>query len=346
VPGDDGPPTGGGLGPAPSGDLEPLDNGIILVHAASAPAFRLCFASEPDLAPQPDSKVMPEANVVGVEVGSAVRIAPLKGAPGKVLLFDEALIRQYYPEGQGSAASCSRLATFDVPSIEVGSVADDLSTGVHILALTGCPKSTIYRTYTADECGAGYDPAKGNLTIRHIPLPGYERTGISDLPAQIVHLSQPLENARAGSDLVVSFGSVGTTPEGARTTVASGLTLFGGAAPAEGPIALAYDTTDIAAYDEVGFRVSLAPPDGGPPQTLAEQSLATVQRLSSPTDVPPSYYATASNYVLLLLGDPAPKGTDGGPTTDELRAVHFLAVPVIQPKADGGATPDGGADGG
>src|SRR5690349_20110352 len=52
-------------------------SGVVLLHAAAFPAFRVCFENYPDLAPQPDTTTMPEANLVGVEVGSLVRIAPL-----------------------------------------------------------------------------------------------------------------------------------------------------------------------------------------------------------------------------------------------------------------------------
>src|SRR5262245_40618969 len=50
----------------------PTATGVLLVHAAGFPSFRLCFEHFPDQAPQPDENVMPEANVVGVEVGSLV----------------------------------------------------------------------------------------------------------------------------------------------------------------------------------------------------------------------------------------------------------------------------------
>ena len=65
---------------------------------------------------------------------------------------------------------------------------------------------------------------------------------------------------------------------------------------------------------------------------------------SGSRDVPPSYYGAASNYALLLLGDPDAKLQDGGPDKDDRRNLHFLAVPVIAPKGDAGT--DEPADGG
>src|SRR5688572_28450886 len=106
----DGTSSGGSLSdaasPSAGGDnkdyLAPTDNAVILVHAAGMPAYRLCFENEPDLRPQPDQETTPEANVVGVEVGSAVRLAPLRGKPGKIHVFNEALIRAY----AGTGLSC------------------------------------------------------------------------------------------------------------------------------------------------------------------------------------------------------------------------------------------------
>ena len=53
---------------------------------------------------------MPNANVVGVEVGSAVRIAPLKkGAPGVVYLLSEPVIRASYPPGVTNGPTCDTM---------------------------------------------------------------------------------------------------------------------------------------------------------------------------------------------------------------------------------------------
>jgi hypothetical protein len=67
-----------------------------------------------------------------------------------------------------------------------------------------------------------------------------------------------------------------------------------------------------------------------------------VQEQSSPLDVPSTYYRVASNYALLLLGDPrvTPTFTDGGPNPqyDQRKGVHVIAVPVLDPeRADAGS---------
>jgi hypothetical protein len=349
-----GTPAGGDAGfagasaPSSQKDLGPVDNGVILVHAAKTKAFRLCFQNELDLRPQPDSQVMPEANVVGVEVGSAVRLPPLRGAPGEVLLFEEALIRSLYPSFGGSNAglSCDELTTGEGTkglAVKLGPVATDLSHGVHLLVVRGCPSDPILPTvhkYSVAECGSDWTPA-GNLSVTEITLQGAMRPGDGILPAQLVNLSQPLQAASAGRDVVVSFGDLAQATT-LHTPVVTNPLLFGGAQPTQ-PAQLAYPSTNTAIYESLGFRVTFAAGgDAGSEVKVLDESLATIQKGSSPLDVPPTYYSAASNYALLLLGDPAPQLADGGADTDERRTLHLLAVPVIDPNSDAGAA-EGGA---
>ncbi len=50
-------------------------SGIIAIHASrNLPAFRLCFPDQANILPLPDDKLMPNANVVGVDIGAAVHI--------------------------------------------------------------------------------------------------------------------------------------------------------------------------------------------------------------------------------------------------------------------------------
>lgn len=329
-------------------DLVPTDNGVILVHAAGMPAFRLCFKNEPDLRPMPDQETMPDANVVGVDVGSAVRIPPLKRSPGEIYVFNESVIREYAGGGQkcGDLFNQSVINTaFKLPSIDT-----DYSKGVHLLVLKGCQGPTAVK-YTTAECGSDYKPddtspsnAKGNLSFLDITLTGAIRNG-NALPTQVLHLSQALEGARSGAELAVTFGDV-TMPSAPHASKAIAPTLFD-PTPKSLEESPSFDGADDAIYANVGFRVSLK--SGANPATIvARQSLADTQKLSAPREIPSTYYSAASNYVLLLLGSPAPKLLDGGPDPDPLKNVHLLAVPVIDPdKADGGAADGGGAvDGG
>jgi hypothetical protein len=330
-------------------DLVPTDNAVILVHAAGMPAFRLCFSNEPDLRPAPDLETMPDANVVGVEVGSAVRIAPLKGPPGEIYVFNESLIRQYAGTGQ----KCGDLIqtalvndAYKMPAIDT-----DYSKGVHLLVLKGCQGPTAVK-YTTAECGSNYKPddtsptnRAGNLSFLDITLTGANRTG-NELPTQVLHLSQALEGSRAGAELAVTFGDV-TTATAFHASSAINPKLFE-AIPTNLAESPSFDGADEKVYAEKGFRVTLKS-GTGTPTIVAQQSLADTQKLSAPREIPSTYYSAASNYVLLLLGSPAPKLLDGGPDPDPRRNVHLLAVPVIDPdQVDGGAdggTIDGGANG-
>lgn len=342
---------GADAGAAPSGALGPTDNGIILVHAAGAPAFRLCFQGDLDRLPLPDRQVMPQANVVGVEVGSAVRLAPLAVPPGEVYLFEEPLIRAFYPTfgGAGDGPTCQQLlSSGSIKPASLGRIDDDVSTGVHLLVVKGCIRQPVNGTFSPAECGADYNPDEGNLGIEKITLRGFFREQGAVLPTQVVQLSQALATAAAGQTLAVTFGDI-KNPQAQLTDVVAekDFGAFGEALPST-PVALPYDGTDDAVHASLGFRVELRPTDGGAVNRLDSQTLAEIQALSSPTDIPSRYYAAASNYVLLLLGDPnaKPQG-DAGP--DEREKLHIVAVPVIEPKPeDGGADLDGGAapDGG
>ena len=344
--------------------LVPVDNAVILVHAAKAQSFRLCFENESDRRPQPDSEVMPQANVVGVEVGAAVRLGPLRGAPGMVYLFEEPLIRAFYPAfgGAGQGPTCKNLLenmNLQTLAQPLGRIDTDLSKGVHLLAVRGCSSDSLgLQKRTVAECGADWTAKAGNLSVKDITLSGAMRPSPGILPAQVVNLSQPVEGARGTRPLRITFGDL-VTPGATQATVALNPPVFGSAQPPQ-PAALTYDATDTAIYASVGFRVTLGPlaggaPDGGPGSTeLLEESLARIQKLSSPRDVPPTYYAAASNYALLLLGDPNAKLPDGGVDSDDRRNLHILAVPVIETKDDndggdgtgnglGGGAVDGGS---
>lgn len=324
--------------PALGPNLGPTDNGIILLHAARMPAFRVCFEGQPKLRPLPDAELMPQANVVGVEVGSAVRIAPFEASSpktGTIKIFNEAFIRSLYPRDQATAGpDCEAL--LDVPAYATAAttlegVEADLSTGVHLLVLTGCPASVDGGvTYTKEECGPDYE-GTSTFKMTEQTLTGRQRTDPGNLPAEVIHLSRGVEAMRAGKSLVVSFGELGS---GAAHDSKAEDPPFAGA-----PVVFAseprFDPNDVSVYAKVGFRVSLGP------DALLEQSLADVQSLSAPRDIPTRYYAAASNYVLLLVGDPI--ADDAG--ADPRAGLHLLAVPVVSPKEDAGAeagAPDGG----
>lgn len=324
--------------PSQNGALAPTQTGVIVVHAAGVRSFRLCFENMPDLLPQPDAIAMPEANVVGVEVGSAVRIDPLSAPPGRVFLYEETVIRALYPAfgAPGRGPSCGELLQSSGPeAIEVGAITSDLSQGVHLLIVRGCPKAAPLRPYSTRECGTDYLESVGNLAIQERLLQPSLRPSASQLPVQVVHLSQALESARASKLIDVRFGDLSN--DAAMVDVSEAPPLFGDPQPST-PRTLDYAPDATAAYATHGFRVTLVDPGaiGAAGAVVLDQSLAAVQKLSAPRAIPPLYYAQASNYVLLLLGDPTPTLKDGGVDDDPLRSLHFLAVPVVAPEKDAG----------
>lgn len=324
--------SGGSVGNAPGADLAPVSNGVILVHAASTSSFRLCFKNFVQNKPTPEAALMPEANVVGVERGAAARIPPIKGSPGEVFLYDEQLIRHLYVNGGGP--TCETLITTGTASTSIGRVDEDLSTGVHLLIVTGCPKNDPLQTFSKAQCGDDWTDTKGNLHAKVVSLAPSTRRDKKILPAQVLHLSRDLESARGGRVLKVTFGDLLTGNHKSSATPE----INGAPVPIVEPPTI--DDSNPGVYKDLGFRVVVE--NGGTSgQTIyAQQSMADVQLLSAPREVPSTYYSVGSNYVFLLLGETAPKYYDGGADPDPNRNIHLLAVPVIDPAdEDAGVAP-------
>lgn len=299
-------------------------NGIVIVHAASFGAFRLCFEKHDDRRPIPSSDLLPESNLVGVEVGSAVRIDPIVGAPGKVYAFAVEDIDQYYPPGVAGPTCKNLLAS---PAFgdrhEVGTINDNLSFGVHLLVLRGS---------VADQ----------NLKLEKITLSAFTRPP-QTLPIQVVHLARGLEVRAANRKIGIGAGLVdggdgGLFLEGA---------LEGGVPVPQMPYELDYDPNDDGAYATSGFLVTLGAPldagldagDAGKREVILAQSLADIQRMSAPRALPGPWFNAGSNYVMLLLGNAEEKDAQA----DELERLHFLAVPVAAPPTSDAGEPVGDA---
>lgn len=329
---------------------EPTATGIIVVHSAAFPSFRLCFENFPDLVPQPDTNVMPEANVVGVEVGSLVRLDPMQ-APGTVYVIDEREVRS--PPGNTKAVKCGELLlppdkrtdrTLTMNNdYHVASVIDrPLGTGqVSVLTITGCGSRAFLDSLglSSAACGADWDPTSGNLEARVVDLnTTHEGATKATLPVQLFQMSRALDAFKGdGGALEVSFGELAPGSAPLDQPVAVGDLFTGGA-----QTTLMFDQSEQSApavYGTFGFRVTVA---STVVSITADQSLAAVQELSAPRALPTDYYLAGSNYALLLLGDPThePTYADGGanPLYNPRRSVHLLAVPVLDPaKADAGA---------
>lgn len=363
--GTDGPSTSADGGkdftPAPGNEASPQATGIVLVHAAAFPSFRLCFENFPDLRPQPDSRVMPEANVVGVEIGTLVRLDPMMQAPGTVYVVRESKVRTN-PE-DANPPTCGDL----IKEINEGAehplevnfdyqiaTSLDHSLGqdrVSVIAITGCGGTNILSLVDGNgaNCGDGWSSLSGNLKARTFDLSVARRKSESDLPVQLFQMSPELAALDAnGSPLTVTFGPLGTdagvppSDGGGKSDAGTqGDVPVGGLYQGGESTSLSFDQDSSQIYSELGFRIVAKN------VFSADQSLAAVQEFSAPRELPTSYYKAASSYALLLLGDPGHKPTlpndAPNPSYNPRRAVHLLAIPVIDPESRD-AGPDAGEE--
>lgn len=339
---------------APFGDAgaSPISaNGLVLVHAASFPAFRICFRGSPDEQPIPAADLMPASNLPGLDVGAAIRLAPRAGALGDAYVFREEAIRFLYFPSQAAGPNCGALlnSSSSIERFQVAAGLPNLSTGVHLLVLTGCANDTADPTATVQRCGATWKASTGNLALTNIPVTAFTRPSMTSIPIQLVQLSIDLQERANTQVLGLGFGPLDAGPP---TLVAQGVVPFAEAVP-DPPAVIDTKAIELSDFATNGVFITLGAQlsdagvpidagDAGPPQVVFSQSLADIQRRSSPRSLPPDWFATASSYVVLSVGEIDPRNPDGGPG-DERRGLHFLAVPLTVP--DGGSPPVSG-DGG
>jgi hypothetical protein len=311
-------------------------NGIVLVHAASYPAFRVCFDGALGARPLPDVDLMPDSNVVGIDVGTALRLPPFNGQLGRAFVFPELAIRSLYPAfgGAGIGPTCQELLLSNKGDLaEVGTIIDDLGSGVHALVLRGCRNATLDPQASVARCGDDWSAATGNLQLQVLPLIAYQRSAsVRGLPVQIVQLSPALATLGSGRSLGISFGELDRDGGPAPAPFIEGPVPFGQPVP-NPPAVIAYDPTELAAYATSGVFVTVGGLlDGGTPdagrQIVLAQSLQEIQQRSASRSLPSDWFAVASSYVVLSVGDPKPVLVDGGPDDDPRRALHLLAIPL------------------
>lgn len=371
----DGGETGASDGQGPDDGAVGPASGVVLVHAAAFPAFRLCFENYPDLVPQPDSAVMPEANVVGVEVGSVVRLPPLETPPGAVYVVDQREVRTSSRDPLdrkcGALLADTKYVSINRHYQLAGRVDRPLGVGhADVLAITGCGGAAWMNELAIPTTGCtAYDPKSGSLQALAIPLATTVPTTADRLPIEVVHLAPRLDDAArgAGEVLDLSFGALDRGGSGRLGQAVAVAPRFG---ELEAPTVLAVPPNDAAVFGSHGFRIALRRPgirsgDAGSPATdpdggdevasfVIDQSLADVQSLSLPQTVPTSYFGSPSNYVVFVVGDPRITRAlpDGGANAafDPRLGVHLLAVPVKDDRDAGalrgaiGDAGDGDAD--
>lgn len=339
----------GGVSAVPQG--APTSDGVLIVHAATFSSFRLCFSNHMDMAPQPDAKVMPQANVVGVEIGSIVRIDPIEDA-GTIYVIREPDIRNFSGD---TTKKCSDFIHKNDAGVDTGQLQAGVnyveakskdgkpfgSIGVKqadVLAISGCGSQNMIAKLDqvlADDadistCPADWKASLGGMGAAVVPLLAtIDKPTDTSIPIQLYNMA-PAVDALKGT-LKVDFGETGKQQE---------LPLAGTFEPGNARN-LEVDQTKEESYGQQSFTIKATIPSS-PDPIMATQTLADVQHLSSPNENPTTYYRAASNYALLVLGNPAhkPKLSNGDPNPayNPLRAMHILAVPVLDPtKVDAGA---------
>lgn len=345
-----------GDNPSPTGAGPQLANAVILVHAASFPPFRVCFGNMPDDQPTPNRELMPSSNVVGVEVGAAVRLPPLAGGgtqntPGTVRIYQEADIRGLYANGATGPDCKSLIEANPGLGLEIKPIETSLATGVHVLALMGCRPTSADPAASKARCGDTWTADKGNLALQPIELQPFGGGGTSSLPVRALLLSSSIAAAAQGKHVGISFGAVDTFGASVPSPFADRLALGELGAPST----INFTRSDPAVYAKQGFALSYGTAsdagviDAGadastPRQLVAKQSLAEVQSLSEPTAVPEDWYAPGrAGFVLLVLGDPDPRLPNGTADPDPTHAPHLLALPLESVQdSDAGTLPEAG----
>lgn len=337
--GDSGFPFGdGGVGP-------PIRaNAVVIVHAARLPAFRLCFtANAASSLPTPSQVLMPDSNIVGVEVGSAVRVPPIANAIGDVYAIPEEKIRPFYPPGTTAGPKCDViLSQYQDDAIKLGAIDQDISSGVNLLVVGGCLPSAKDPTASVARCGGTWNTASGNVSLKRIPITAYTRTRDDALPVQLMQLSPALAARANGQNITLAFGDL---EAGAPSPVITDPLALGALTPPI-PTVVQYTPNDTRTYLTTGFSVAIggtAPRDGGADagdagsirdggggEVIFRQSLADIGQLSSSRVLPSEWFSIASSYVLLLIGD------DSIPDGGSLDRFHLLAVPVARPNDEDG----------
>lgn len=355
----DGAPSGGkgDASEQSSGGSTPVGadvDGVIVVHASrNLPAFRVCFGNKPKLNPLPDSKLMPQSNVVGVEVGGAVHVGALHDRADDVAdgggpkvdsgALPDAAVADSGTVKPDAAVSSSQLYVFREEALRFrnqlcGDLLKDAglkvgtdywaldftapglfdSRGVYLLAVEGCV-SGADPSLNADSCGQPFTAGQQNLRARVISLSAPQnQTGA--FYAQTLVLSDPVRAAvRKGQVAGMYFGDLSS--DAMERFDGQNKVALDSVQPAS-PQKFAFPAKQES-YDKFGFR-------GVVGTAKVEQSMARTQELTSPQILPNDFYRLPSNFVVLVLGDPAASAKDPA------LGLHFLAIPVRDPDSHAG----------
>jgi len=304
---DGGPPT----------DANPVD-GVILVHASyNLPAARVCFDDREELRPLPDDKLMPRSNLIGLDVGTAVRLPSLHrgDSPTRLtmVVYAESAVRAAGPtvtchdlDPKKNLALVENKNFWRVPI----AAAPFVDRGITVIALEGCVGDGS-PTLDAAHCGVTFNtPSTSTLraTTHHLDAP----TG-DGVRARALVLSDALRASKNTPTL--TYGDLQDSKTRRSFT-------WDTTSPLSKPLQLEVPAREDV-YEAYGFVGSAT--GGG-----LQQSLALTQELSDPAELPRALYAGPSTLAVFLLGDPALDAK-----VDPSRGFHAVTVPV---RGDGGGS--------
>jgi hypothetical protein len=199
-------------------------------------------------------------------------------------------------------------------------------------AVTGCKNTQLDPTATAAQCGSPYDTNRGNLEVVTAALDDTLTADNKTVRVQVAHLSPALAVTDGGT-VSVTYGPLDA---GLSQTLGAALQLG-----RIGPLSSLTLPASPADYTNDGVTVALVASDGTVAQSLW-LPLATVARLSDPSQLPESLFHSPANYLFAVVGDPtAPEQLtlpDGGPNPAyDGRGLHVVAIPTTDPPpGDGG----------
>jgi hypothetical protein len=224
--------------------------------------------------------------------------------------MEEKLVRGFYPQGTDAEAGPNCGAIVKVLQSNgyeghglytlTGAAVQPFNFGTQLIVVHGCKPDA---TLTVADCGTGFTQGGGNL--------GYDivtTTASATIPGQVALVASNRAPAAAGATLVFT-NAAGTASDPLQM-------------PADGSLS-SVASFDLPANDAQYDMANVTINAGGKTYT---QTLAQVQALSSPRDLPPHFFGLSTSFVFFVVGDPKIDAM-----TSPTQALHVLAVPVIDP---------------
>jgi hypothetical protein len=333
-------------------DAGPIELTLAMIHAsATLWPFRVCLQRDDGLwatpAPLPDdpSAVMPHTNVVGVAPGGALLVPNAQdfndngAAPITPYLIRTDSLKPYALDAHCKdlicgVGSCLK-KDFDYIAGNPQVLVPVAGTGVAVVYVYGC----IGSAGSAERCGADY-AKEGNLKVAALPSFSIDSTepGAGTIRVRVVQTSQSAEavwlrDAGASAGMSLVYGAL-DDPDAGKTLLDNAP--FGTLQPTVVSYELAtpqLSDADLPLYARQGFTVRAASGDAGIGPVL-KLSLAEVQDLSKPTELPPSFWNGSTDFLIALVGDVTQSAVpvalpDGGhnPLFDGY-GLHVIAVPL------------------